>query len=123
MKLLLIVCLGGAMGSGLRYGTDRALLAWMPDQARGFPWATLAVNLVGCLLAGLLYGWLSRESVRHADDLKLLLITGLCGGLTTFSAFALQTMQANPGKAAANVAVSVVGGLALAWLGLWLTRA
>lgn len=121
MKLLLLVCLGGAVGSGLRYGTDQLLLRQWPEQARAFPWATLTVNLVGCLLAGLLYGYASREGVRHGDEIRLLLVTGLCGGLTTFSAFALQTMQANTGKAIANVAVSVVGGLALAWLGLWLT--
>ncbi|MBE7493143.1 MAG: CrcB family protein [Planctomycetes bacterium] len=123
MKFVLLVCLGGAVGSGLRYGTDRALLHWLPEPSRAFPWATLAVNLAGCLAAGLLYGWLSREGVRYADDLKLLLITGLCGGLTTFSTFALQSLQVSPGKAIANVALSVAGGLALAWLGLWLTRA
>ncbi|MBX3473298.1 MAG: CrcB family protein [Planctomycetes bacterium] len=121
MKLLLLVCLGGAVGSGLRYGTDRLILAQWPREAAAFPWATLAVNLVGCLIAGLLLGSMSREGVKFADELKVLLITGLCGGLTTFSAFALQTMQANPGKALANVAASVVGGLALAWLGLWLS--
>lgn len=121
MKLVLLVCLGGALGSGLRYGTDQLLLRQWPDQARAFPWATLAVNLVGCLLAGLLYGLLSRDGVRHGEELRVLLVTGLCGGLTTFSAFALQTMQANPGKAIGNVALSVVGGLALAGLGLWMT--
>jgi CrcB protein len=121
MKLLLLVCLGGAFGSGLRYGTDRALLHFMPQQAAAFPWATLAVNLVGCFIAGLLYGWLGRESIRYSEELKLLLITGLCGGLTTFSAFALQTVQAAPGKAAANIVASVAGGLLLAWVGAMLT--
>ncbi len=120
MKLLLLVCLGGAVGSGLRFGADQLLLHQWPESARAFPWATLMVNLVGCLVAGLLYGFLSREGVRYGEELRLLLVFGLCGGLTTFSAFALQTVQANPGKAFANVAVSVVGGLALAWLGLWL---
>lgn len=121
MKLLLLVCIGGAVGSGLRYGTDQLLLRQWPEQARAFPWATLTVNLAGCLLAGLLYGYALREGVRFGEEIRLLMITGLCGGLTTFSAFALQTMQANPTKAVANVSASVVGGLVLAWLGLWLT--
>ena len=121
MKLLLLVCVGGAVGSGLRYGTDRALAHLWPQQAAAFPWATLTVNLVGCFIAGLLYGWLGRDGVRYADELKILLIVGLCGGLTTFSAFALQTVHLAPGRAFANVAASVAGGLLLAWGGAMLT--
>lgn len=121
MKLLLLVCLGGAVGSGLRYGTDRALLHFLPQQAVAFPWATLAVNLVGCFIAGLLYGWLGREGLRYSEELKLLLVTGLCGGLTTFSAFALQTVHLAPGKAFANVAASLAGGMLLAWAGIRLS--
>lgn len=120
MKLLLLVCVGGALGSGLRYGTDRAALHFWPQQAAAFPWATLAVNLVGCFVAGLLYGLLGREGIKHAEEFRVLLITGLCGGLTTFSAFTLQTVQAAPGRALANVAVSVAGGMFLAWSGAML---
>lgn len=121
VKLLLLVCAGGAVGSGLRYGADRALLALAPETARAFPWATLAVNLLGCLLVGLGFGWLDRSELKLAPDLKAALLTGLCGGLTTFSTFALQTLQQSPGKALANVGVSVAGGLVVCWLGLWLT--
>lgn len=121
MKLLLLVCVGGAIGSGLRYGTDRALLAALPQHAAAFPWATLVVNFLGCFVAGLTYGFVTREGFKFGPELKVLIVTGLCGGLTTFSAFALQTLQGAPGKAIANVAASLVGGLALAWLGLWLS--
>jgi len=121
VKLLLLVCLGGAAGSGLRYGTDRALLHYLPHQSLAFPWATLAVNLAGCFAAGLLCGLLGREGLKYGPELKVLLITGLCGGLTTFSAFALQTLHVAPGKAMANVAASVVGGLLLAWAGQWVS--
>lgn len=121
MKLLLLVCLGGGIGAGLRYGTDRAILGLWPQAAAGFPWGTLTVNLIGCLVAGLLFGFLGRDGVKYGPELKLLLITGLCGGLTTFSAFALQTLQVAPLKAAINVAASLIGGLAMAWLGLWVS--
>jgi CrcB protein len=123
VKLLLLVCAGGAVGSGVRYGVDVALLHYLKGPATSFPCATLVVNLAGCFLAGLLYGWLSRGSVPFGPELKVLLITGLCGGLTTFSAFALQSVEIAPGKAIANVLASVIGGLALAWTGAWVTAA
>lgn len=120
MKLLLLVCCGGAVGSGLRYGTDRLLIALLPQQSSAFPWATLAVNLIGCFAAGVIFGLTARDADRFAD-LRVLLITGLCGGLTTFSAFALQTVLIAPGRALLNVAASVLGGLLLAWVGLLVT--
>lgn len=121
MKHLALVCLGGAFGSALRYGADQLLLRMAAKLAVSFPLATLAVNLVGCFAAGLLFGLVTREGFKYGPDLKVLLITGLCGGLTTFSAFALQTVNTSPAKAGANISVSVAGGLLLAWVGLAIT--
>jgi fluoride exporter len=118
LKQLMLVMLGGGVGSGLRFGADMLLLRALPDASRAFPWATLAVNLIGCFAAGVLLGLVSREGVRFGPELKVLLITGVCGGLTTFSAFALQTTAISPGKAALNIGLSVAGGLLLAWTGL-----
>ncbi|CAG0931552.1 Putative fluoride ion transporter CrcB [Planctomycetaceae bacterium] len=117
MKLFLLVCLGGALGSGARYGTDLAFKNLAPAFAASFPYSTLAVNLLGCLAIGLGYGWLSREGL-YVDELRALLLIGFCGGLTTFSTFANQTLAEAPGKAMINVAASVVGCLFMAWVGL-----
>lgn len=121
MKQLALVAIGGAMGAGLRYGISVGLLRLAPKFASAFPWATLLVNLVGCFAIGLGAGLLGREGVKYGAELQLLLLVGMCGSLTTFSAFANQTLDLNSGKALVNIAASVVGGLFLAWLGLILT--
>lgn len=78
------VALGGAGGALLRHAVN----LWLPRSAHHpFSWATLLVNVVGCLLAGMLVIWISQ---RDASGLwRALLLTGLMGGLTTFSAFGL----------------------------------
>ena len=80
---LLLVGLGGAAGSMLRYLCQRALNF-------GFPYGTLLVNVLGCLLIGLLWGFFYRQDAEHK---RLLLMTGLCGGFTTFSSFTAEGVQ------------------------------
>jgi fluoride exporter len=80
----LLIAVGGAAGSVLRYGCSR----WL--NASYFPYGTLAVNITGSFLIGLLWAIFTKE----ADESKrLLLITGFCGGFTTFSAFSLEGLQ------------------------------
>lgn len=122
MKHLLLVCVGGAVGSGLRYSTDLLLTRLTPALAISFPLATLFVNFFGCFAAGVGAGLLSREGLKYGPDLKALLLIGVCGGLTTFSAFAGNTLTLSPGKAMLNIGLNVGGGLMLAWLGAWLAR-
>jgi CrcB protein len=83
MSQLLLVCLGGAAGSGARF-----LLATYVTKAGGgaFPWGTLAVNLVGCFVFELLVGALA-QLFAASDGLRLALLTGVLGGFTTYSAF------------------------------------
>lgn len=88
MWKVLLVLIGGGTGSVLRYGVSQAITR-TGDTV--FPYGTLTVNLVGCLLIGLLAGWNSDQP--YNDNLKLLLITGVLGGFTTFSSFSLETMQ------------------------------
>ncbi|MGM9697289.1 MAG: fluoride efflux transporter CrcB [Prevotella sp.] len=88
MKELLLVCIGSFFGGGMRY-----LVALLHDRFTGFPtvaygsfpWATFAVNVIGCLLIGLFTG--IAASGHLPAQWKLVLVTGFCGGFTTFSTF------------------------------------
>lgn len=116
---VLLVFLGGGVGSLVRYG---ATLAMPP---RAFPVATLAVNVAGCLAAGVA---LARLVPVHAADhpARLLLVAGFLGGLTTFSAFGLETVallrDGRAGLAMLNVAANVGAGLLATWAGWMLSR-
>ena len=121
MKSLLLVALGGAVGSVARYGLSTLVMGYAGG-AR-FPAGTFVVNVLGCFVAGVL----AHVATRHewfTQDLRLLLFTGLLGGFTTFSAFGLETVylmkRGDFGIAAANVVLSVAAGLAALWLGLGL---
>jgi CrcB protein len=122
MPHLLLVMLGGAIGAGLRHLVGAATLARLGP---GFPWGTLIVNLSGGLLIGLLAGWFVRAG--GSEQARLFLAVGLLGGFTTFSAFSLETFnmiqRSQYGVAAAYVGASVIGSLALLFLGLLVMRA
>ena len=120
MKHLVLVCLGGALGASMRYGISLSLERFAPKFATAFPWATLFANFIGCFAIGIGIGLLGREGVKWGAELQLLLLVGVCGSMTTFSAFANQTLTLSPGKAMLNIGASVAGGLFLAWLGLTL---
>jgi CrcB protein len=122
LKSLLIVGAGSFVGGALRY-----MLSLFMKGACGtsFPWATLAVNLAGCLLIGVVYALFSRyASTSHA--LCLLLTTGLCGGFTTFSAFAYEGLAmlqgGNVWAFTVYALASVLAGVAMVALGYWTVR-
>ena len=121
IKSILIVGMGSFLGGSARY----AISLLMKNLSKGFPWATLAVNLLGCLLIGILWGFFSRTS-NDVNGWALIMTVGICGGFTTFSPFskeALMMLQAgNLGPFAGYVAISVVAGIALVTLGYWLAR-
>ncbi|MFD9601425.1 fluoride efflux transporter CrcB [Streptomyces sp. NPDC059970] len=113
----LLVIVGAAVGAPLRYLTDRAV------QSRHdtvFPWGTFAVNVTGSLILGLLTGAVAAGAA--SSHLQLLLGTGLCGALTTYSTFSYETLRLAEGGAkfyaAANVVASVVAGLGAAFAGV-----
>ena len=116
LRSLLAVGCGCFVGGILRY----LLTLLLPGAADGrFPWSTFAANALGCLLIGLLSGWLSR--IAAPDTLRLFLTVGLCGGFTTFSTFvadgrALWQQQLTL-TAVAYLCSSLVVGFALLWLG------
>ncbi|GAA3118349.1 fluoride efflux transporter CrcB [Streptosporangium carneum] len=118
----LLVLLGGAVGAPVRYLTDRAV------QARHdtvFPWGTFTVNVVGSLVLGALTGAVLAGAV--GAEAQLLLGTGFCGALTTYSTFSYETLRlAEAGAlflAVANVAASVVAGLGAVFIGFALAEA
>jgi CrcB protein len=120
------VAIGGAFGAALRYQTGRAMTGWLGAPAMSvFPWATLAVNALGSLLIGLLFGWLARAG-QSGDQLRLLLGVGLLGGFTTFSAFSLElVVLIERGQftiAALYAFLSIALGVTGLFLGLTLTR-
>jgi fluoride exporter len=122
LKSVLLVALGGALGSVARFKLSGWVLQQTPNWR--FPAGTLAVNLIGCFIAGLLAGMAVKQDVFTAEA-RVFLFTGLLGGFTTFSAFGLETLllfkRGEAGMALANVVVSIVVGLLVAWLGYELT--
>lgn len=122
MKQMLLVALGGAIGSVARFKLSGWVLHQTPNWR--FPTGTLAVNLIGCLIAGLLAGMAVKQDV-FTPEARVFLFTGILGGFTTFSAFGLETLlllkRGETGVALANVVVSIVAGLAVAWLGYAIT--
>jgi CrcB protein len=121
VKGILLVALGGAVGSVARYKISGYVLHHTIDWR--FPAGTFAVNVLGCLVAGILAGLAEKHDLLSADA-RLLLFTGLLGGFTTFSAFGLETMylvrRGDFAIAGANVLLSVVAGLLALFLGLGL---
>jgi CrcB protein len=103
----LLVVLGGGVGSGLRYGVGMLL----PSSQGGFPWATLAVNVVGSFVLGMLIGS-SLASTPLSRHTTLLLGTGLCGGFTTYSAFAVESVLLAQEGHIMTVAMYVIATLA-----------
>jgi CrcB protein len=90
---LLLVFLGGGIGAPARYLLDR----WVQSRHRTrFPWGTLLVNLIGCLLLGIVAGGLAHQ--HWSGKVEALVGTGFCGGLTTFSAFSVEAVALLQGR-------------------------
>ncbi|WP_326580664.1 fluoride efflux transporter CrcB [Actinacidiphila glaucinigra] len=117
-----LVVAGAMVGAPLPYLTDRTV------QARHdtlFPWGTFTVNIIGSLILGALAGAVTYGAASHS--VQLLVGTGFCGALTTYSTFSYETLRlAETGArffAAANVVASVVAGLGAAFMGAALAQA
>lgn len=122
LKTLLIIGLGGAIGSMLRYLTSLFVARYWENH---FPLATFITNVIGCFLIGLFIGILEKQQLANSD-LKWFLITGFCGGYTTFSTFGYENFNLlqsqNSPMAFAYIALSVIMGLIAVWFGLFVAK-
>jgi CrcB protein len=122
IKNFLIIGLGGAVGSMLRYAVQKIFQA---QTAATFPTGTLLVNIAGCFMIGILWSLVSR-SLTWNDELKLLLMTGFCGGFTTFSAFTLEGIGLLKENRTVLFVIylmaSVVGGLLATFIGIRIAK-
>jgi CrcB protein len=125
---IVLVFIGGGLGSVLRYlaGVEAARRFGSFTAVEGWPWGTLAVNIAGCLAIGLAFRLLPVPAEGSASA-RLLLMTGVLGGFTTFSAFSLETaqlwMRGDGAGAALYAAASLLCCLAGVALGLWMGKA
>ena len=122
VKTLFLIGIGGAIGSILRYLTSILVERFYSSI---FPLATLSVNVLGCLLIGIIMGLLEKKQLADSS-IKWLFVTGFCGGYTTFSTFGFDNVSLlqnqHSGLAFLYIATSVIVGLFAGWLVLLLVK-
>lgn len=119
---IFLVGFGGLIGSIARY---LVAVLFAGQFASGFPFATLAVNILGCFLIGIIFAFTERSNAL-SPEWRVLLTTGFCGGFTTFSTFSYESIKLmQDGEflyLGLNVVLSVVVGFAATYLGILLVR-
>ena len=119
MNHIIVIAAGGALGAVLRFFVSTGVYQWL---GRGFPYGTLAVNVIGSFLIGLLTEALVLQRLAITLEYRAAILIGLFGSFTTFSTFSLETLslieQGNHLKAGLNILISVVACLFAVWLGL-----
>ena len=122
IKTILLIGIGGAIGSILRYFTSVFVQKYY---ASAFPLATFITNVIGCFLIGLLVGLLDKNQMADSN-LKWFLITGFCGGYTTFSVFGYENFSlvqgSNSAVALLYIGASIFIGLLAVWCGISLAK-
>ena len=122
LKTILYIAIGGAIGSVLRFLTMVLVSKFWSNQ---FPLATFIANIIGCFLIGLFIGILTKNQLEDSN-LKWFLVTGFCGGFTTFSAFGMENynlFQSNNSLLAFGyIALSIILGLFAVWFGLFVSK-
>ena len=119
MKEVLLIFLGGGLGSSFRWVINKLV----PSDS--FPYSTISVNLIGCLLIGIIAGYLLTNNTSKSEVYPLLVI-GFCGGLTTFSAFALENYNLIKSNDFFNsilyITLSVAGCIIMIYAGLYVIQ-
>ena len=122
IRNLLLVGLGGGLGTIARFACQKWFADYHPTH---FPWGTFLVNITGCLLIGIFWG-ITLKSFPANESWKLFLMTGICGGFTTFSAFTLESMtllkEQKTGLFFSYIAASILLGIMATYAGMKLSR-
>ncbi|MFP6616314.1 MAG: CrcB family protein [Candidatus Hydrogenedentota bacterium] len=125
---LMLIAVAGGLGAVARYGTGLLVIRFVPEE--NFPWATFTVNMVGCLLFGIVFA--AIEAATHWDPCtlaraRMVLLTGFMGAFTTYSTYAFQSVlliqDAKWGLAVGNIAGQTVIGLLAIFAGLYVGKA
>ncbi|KAA6440162.1 fluoride efflux transporter CrcB [Dyadobacter flavalbus] len=122
MKHLILVFIGGGLGSLARYGTGKASSVWPSN----FPYGTLTANILACLILGVFTGWAAFRTPDSAATYRAFIAVGFCGGFSTFSTFSndtIQLMAANRWTDAVfNIFASLISCFCATVLGMWLGK-
>ena len=123
MSQIIFIFLGAGIGGVFRYWISESMHAWM---GKAFPYGTLIVNVTGCLLMGLLFVLILERLQNFTPHLRSLLLIGLLGGYTTFSAFSMETLALIENgawiHALLNVMLNTILGLLAVWVGVFSAR-
>ena len=122
MKQLLIVFIGGGIGTVFRYLLSKLI----PYSGNGFPWSTFSTNLIGCFIIGILSSYFLKTVSNDQSDLVLFSTIGLCGGITTFSTYAYENLNLIKSEDHLNfliyTLISVILGIIMVYLGMIINK-
>ncbi len=122
MNQLILVFIGGGLGSLARFGVSKALVKW----SSVFPFGTLTANILACLIMGFFAGWTLSKPADTIHSLRAFIAVGFCGGFSTFSTFSNETIQLLQHNRFVDAALNIVLSLVLCFgatlAGMWLGK-